>query len=175
VATTRSAPAESALEDALRLIGRRPRTRRELAAALAERGHDPQVVESACRRLLETGRLDDEALALHYILARSERLGHGPLRLVRELEARGLAPGLARRAWDQAVERGDLDPGALLTREVQRRVRGRTLRARDWRRVYNALLRAGFASEETRSALEPYRGADLAEADTPDGFHDDFA
>jgi len=62
-----------------------------------------------------------------------------------------------------------------LTREVQRRVRGRTLRARDWRRVYNALLRAGFAAEETRSALEPYRGADLADADTPDGFHDDFA
>lgn len=145
--------------DAARLLARRPRTASELYRSLVERGHDRGEAARLCERLREQGTLDDSGLAVHYILARSARLGHGPRRLLRELEARGVAADVARAAWRAALDQHGLDPQRLLERAIAARLRGIRGRVdeRAYRRVYNALLRAGFEAHEVRSGLERRR------------------
>jgi regulatory protein len=149
----------SAYAGALPLLARKPLTRAELRAALIGRGHAAGEVEDAIDRLGGDGYLDDRKLALHYILARSERLGHAPARLIRELEERGVAAGTALSAWQEAVDDHGLDEEQLLRREARRRIArcGGRLDVSSYRRVYNALLRAGYEPYRIRSELDRFR------------------
>lgn len=161
------------LADARRLVARRPRTAAEVRAALADAGHGAAAVEAALERLTDDGALDDEGLALHWIIVRSERLGHGPRRLTAELERRGVAAAVAERAWDRAVREGHVDPADMLQRAVARRLAGEPeLDDRARRRVYNALLRAGFEADAIRSELDAQRSM---AADGSGDWDDDLA
>ncbi len=152
-------PAKPALDRALDLVSRRPLTRAELLRKLAFEGYPAGDREEAVARLAASGLLDDARLASHFLLTRSERLGHGRERLLAELVRRGVEREVAERAWAEAVGAGDLDPGAGLAREVERRAiaQGGRLDEKRYARVYNALLRAGFEPEKVEAALERYR------------------
>jgi regulatory protein len=168
------APRDDSVDgEALQLLARRPLTAAELRARLESRGHPPSAVERAVARLERAGHLDDCRLAAHFIVARAERLGHGPRRLVEDLKRRGLTEEEAEAAWRAAVERGDVDPDRLLRREIRRRVGGSAARLdrRHFRRVYNALLRAGFEASRIEEQLAPLRAA----AGAADEVGDDFA
>jgi len=154
-----SRPLRDARKDALRRLSRRPLTDAEIRTRLAERGHAAPVIEQTVAALHESGLLNDEVLAVHYIVTRSARLGHGRSRLLRELERRGVARGVAERAWREAVELDEVDPDDVLRRQVARQVdrcAGR-LEPRDYRRVYNALLRGGHDAGAVVAALRPHR------------------
>ncbi len=157
---------ESAYRQALVLLSRKPLTERELRRSLGDKGHREDAVNGAVERLLDCGILDDRKLALHYILARTERLGHGAERLMRELQERGVERAVAESAWREAAADHGLDQNALLRREAMRRIErcGGRLGAADYRRVYNALFRAGFDAHAIRSVIDEYR----------DGNEDDF-
>ncbi len=159
-----------AAADAYRMLARRPLTERELRTRLAGRGHTDGEIETALERLRADGYLSDEQLALDYIVARAERLGHGRLRLLRDLQTRGVDERLAEAAWRRAVEQGDVDSDALLGRAIARRVGTGALDRRAYVRVYNALLRAGFEPDALRSGLAPHRGPATADDDPGDGF-----
>ncbi len=143
---------------ALRWLARRPLTRRELEARLAEAGAPPAEAAEALDRLEAEGLLDDRKTALHYVVTRANRLALGRARLLAELEGRGVDAAVARSAWDEAVRQGHVDPEALARRAAAKRLAG--VRPGDGtaaRRVYNALLRAGFGPEASRAALEAHR------------------
>lgn len=163
---SRAAGSRGLRADAARLLAVRPRSFSELSQALVRRGHDAEEAARLCELLCDEGTLNDLELSLHYILARSERLGHGRRRLLRELEERGVDREVAREAWRSAVEAHGLDPRRLLERRAAERVRagGGRRDGRSFRRVYNALLRAGFDAAEVRSALESLGEWDLAGA-----------
>jgi SOS response regulatory protein OraA/RecX len=163
---------EASYGEALRLLARRPCTVEEIRQRLSAKGHGAASIEATISRLLSDGHLDDGKLALHYILARAERLGHGRERLLRELGQRGVAGDVARAAWRQATEDHALEPGELLSRQVRRRVEacGGSLDRRDYRRVYNALFRAGHDADRIAAALAPYRAfSDSGDDDIADG------
>jgi regulatory protein len=150
---------KGALDRALDLVSRRPLTRAEVRLKLVAEGYDPSDAGAAVDRLAASGVLDDSRLASHYLLTRSERLGHGRERLLRDLLSRGVDPEVAESAWVAVVGTGDLDPGAQLAREAERRVaaQGGVLDRKRYARVYNALLRAGFDPGAVAAALERYR------------------
>lgn len=156
--------------DAYRMLARRPLSERELRTRLTGRGHAEGEVETALGRLRAAGYLSDEQLALDSIVARAERLGHGRLRLVRNLTERGIDERVAAAAWRRAVDQGDVDPDALLRRAIARRVGSGALDRRAYARAYNALLRAGFEPDALRSGLGPHRGPAIADDDPGDGF-----
>jgi len=163
---------------ALDWLARRPLTAAELGRRLAAAGHAPAVVHAACRRLAAAGLLDDRELARHYVVARAERLGHGPRRLVGELVRRGVPQSVARAAWRAAVEDGDLDLDQLLQRQIRRRLgaRGGRLDRSGYARVYTALLRAGFPAAAAVVALRPHRPPDADDEPQPvEVDHDDLA
>jgi len=154
-----STSGDAAYRKALPFLARKPLTAAELRSALSRAGVAEESVAQAVDRLSADGYLDDRKLALHYILARTERLGHGPRRLLRELEQRGVERLVAQDAWNEAVEEHGLQEERLLRREVRRKVErcGGKLDPPDFRRVYNALLRAGFEPYAIRSELDSYR------------------
>jgi len=171
---TRRAP--SAHAEALRLLARRPRSRRELCIELERKGHKSAAIDEAVTRVEASGYLNDEKLAQHFITARADRLLHGPQRLLADLERRGVSRALAERALRKAVESGDVAPLALLRRAIRRRLAGREqLDSAGYARMYNALLRAGYGGTDVRRELEPYRSAvDPFSSRLDNGMHDDF-
>jgi regulatory protein len=149
----------TAESEALRLLARRPLSVAELRRRLASRGHDPRAVEWAVERLARAGYLDDLALAVEFILVRAARRGYGRERLLAELARRGVDPRTAAEAWTRALgEEPELDRASLRRRVCAELARaGGRLDARAYRRVYNALLRAGFDGASVESELAPYR------------------
>jgi regulatory protein len=162
----------------LQLLGRRPLTAEELQRKLEQKGFDGAARAEALAALESEGLLDDGGLALHYILVRSERLGHGRERLVRELIERGVARETAEQAWTDAVDGGSLDPERLLARQARLRLEreGGRLDLQAYRRVYNSLLRAGFEARSIRAQLDPFRDfPDGADGGAADGLDHDLA
>ncbi|NIM01265.1 MAG: hypothetical protein GTN89_10580 [Acidobacteria bacterium] len=140
---------------ALGWLARRPLCQAELRKRLAARGVDRDSVERTVADLVAERLLDDEALALDYIVLRSGRLRLGKQRLVRDLERRGVDRDVALRAYGRAIEDGDVDPDELLREAVASRLRReRKLTPAAQRRVYNALLRAGFSAEGLYAELK---------------------
>jgi regulatory protein len=155
---------------ALRWLARRPLTEAEIRDRLAKKGLGDQEIESTVGALLEERLIDDRTLADDYIVLRSHRLYLGKDRLVRDLRKRGVEEEIAENAYRGAVERGDLDPDELLRKALARRIgreRERTTAAR--RRVYNALLRAGFSAAELYAEL----GRQWSNDSVGHGYHDD--
>jgi len=157
-----------------RLLARGPRTESEIALALERAGVGRARIDAILDRLRRAGVLDDARLAEHVLLTRSERLGHGPNRLLPDLVRRGVPEGVARAAWDRLVERGDVDPDRTMAGRIRAAVRraGGSLGGRDYARLYNALLRAGFESEAVEAALRR-ESVEPPDEDASERFDDD--
>jgi regulatory protein len=156
-APPRASVRESTYDDAVELLARRPLSELELRGRLDGRGHDPDDVARVLGRLRAASYLDDERLALDLILFRS-RKGHGPERTSEEIRRRGVGEEAIRRAWEAAARDHDIDPREMLRLRVRRHLQNeaRPLDQRQLRRVYNALLRAGFEAADVRSELDPF-------------------
>jgi regulatory protein len=167
----------SATAAALRLLARRPLSRAEVGTRLERQGHGPGEIEAACERLDELGYLDDARLAFDFIVTRSARLSHGPAKLVEALCRRGVERPVAIAALERARAEGELEDVELLRRRLRRHLRDPRgpLDRRDYARVYNALLRAGFDPEAIRRELDSYRGPASHDRPTTDETIDDFA
>jgi len=148
----------TALQEALRFLARRPLTEAEVRARLTRKGFAEPQVDAATARCRELGYLNDASLALDFIVARANRLGHGRLRLLRDLERRGVDRSVARRAMETAIDEASVSYPDLLRQQVKTRVdaAGGRLEPRSYRRVYNALLRRGFETSAIVSALDPF-------------------
>jgi len=147
-----------AYRDGVRMLGRRPLTRREVVLRLRERGHDDEEVEAAVSRLAAQSAIDDRKLARHWIGSQAGPRGRGRDRALAELAARGVEAEVAASAWSEVVQDGTIDEGAVLLRAIRRRLgapSGRTGMGR-LTRVYNALLDEGFGREQVEAALLPY-------------------
>jgi SOS response regulatory protein OraA/RecX len=167
-----------AYNEALQLLARRPRSSSELRDALRAKGHAAETIATLLERLTRAGQIDDLQLAKHYILTRTERLGHGKDRLLRELRGRGIEREDAERAWSEVADDLAWGPQELLRREARRRVAGCAgrLDRKSYRRVYNALLRAGHDADRITAELAAYRAfSDSDDEPSANGTDDDFA
>ncbi|MGH8273455.1 MAG: regulatory protein RecX, partial [Gammaproteobacteria bacterium] len=86
-------------EVALRLLARREHSRAELAAKLRSRGIDEGEVERALNRLEAEGALSEARFVEQLVRVRL-RQGYGPLRIRRDLAAKGVAPERAEAEMD---------------------------------------------------------------------------
>jgi regulatory protein len=77
---------------ALTALGRRERSRSELAEWLAKRGVDAVELEATLASLEDLGELDDARFARRYAEDKRELRGWGPERIRATLASRGLAP-----------------------------------------------------------------------------------
>jgi regulatory protein len=129
---------------ALTLLSRRELAETQLRTRLSRRKFDEQDIDAAIARLRGERALDDRRTAL--ACARTQvRLKHrGRARVIRQIEALGIARDVARDAVAEVF--GELDEDALLEHALERRLRGGMSLSDPAiaRRIHRYLLGQGF-------------------------------
>jgi regulatory protein len=150
--------AAAALFDyAVAALARRSLTVAELQSRLERRAARPQDIHEVIQRLRDAGYLDDAQLAESYARFRRDYEGLGRLRILRDLERRGVDPELAEKSVGQTFR--DTDELELLRAQIKRRLGSRAadLPLTDRKQLaslFRALLRAGFSSAKIVEALQ---------------------
>lgn len=147
---TEEDPQARARSVALRLLARREHSRYELAMKLRQRKLDPVDYEPVLDEYEAEGWLSDERFAEIYCRQRIE-LGYGPLRILGELQQRGIhwTPELIAQTSEQQWR----DSAARL----RARRFGLADLGEDWEgkvRQARFLSRRGFTAEQVEHALE---------------------
>ena len=149
-----------AYTDALRLLAGRELSVAELRARLLDRDHGPEDADLAVERLREAGALNDERVARAYARTAIDIKGRGRLRIARELHEKGIAREVVTAALAEVF--GELDERALVTKALQKKLRGRPkpTTQSELARLYQYLMRQGFSPAVVSDELRRLRGRD---------------
>ena len=148
-ALRRFAIVDAAERRALRLIGRRARSRAELARRLVEWGLDAAEADATLDRLSAVGLVDDAALAGAVAESR-RRQGHGRLRIAADLDRLAVEPEAGAAALADPAAEAELDRAR---RELERRFGGAPHDRREVARAAAHLARRGFDADTVAEAL----------------------
>ena len=148
----------SAYLDGLRLLARRELSVKELRDRLVDREHPAEEIDRAIEHLLETQALDDARVARAYARTASKVKGRGRLRVMRELNAMGIAKETASEAVADVF--ADVDERSLIAKALQKKMRGRprVANAAEHARLYQYLMRQGFTPAGIVAALRTVGG-----------------
>lgn len=147
----------SAYLDALHLLSRRALSVAECRDRLVARDHSQSDIDAAIAHLLETGGLDDRRLAGAYARTAVETKGRGRLRVVRELQARGVDKEIAGEAAAEVF--GEKDERSLVKKALQKKLRGHQAPTdtAGFARLYQYLMRQGFSPAVVSDVLRKLR------------------
>ena len=134
---------------ALRALGQKERSERELAEWLRERGVEEAEVDEVVGQLIETGGLDDADFAKRFAEDKRELKGWGPDRIREALEARGVGSEHVEAALAADDEDSQLERATAALAE-----RGFSCVSDDERaRALGLLARRGFPLEVGYAAV----------------------
>src|SRR5712692_1652924 len=131
-----------------KLLAAKPRSVEELRERLLEgRGATKAAVEAVIERLREYGYLDDARFAHSFASLRVQQRPIGRQRLQRDLWLKKIDKQTADAALDQVFEA--TSEGDLIDRAIAKRVRlrGKPKTRADAKKLFDHLLRQGFAFE----------------------------
>lgn len=97
---------QGALRAALKFLGHSPRSEAEVRAKLARLDFSKTAIDATLARLRSLGYVNDENFARDWSRSRAEGRGYGPLRVERELRAKGIEGSLVRRIIEETFCRG---------------------------------------------------------------------
>jgi len=151
---------DSAYLAALKMLGVRELSERQLRQRLVRRGYDQQAIDAAIVRLKADRSLDDERAAHAMAHAETSLRKRGRLRVRRRLEAAGIARDVAERAVRDVFDTVDGD--ALMAASLQKRLRGREHVSddREFQRLYRYLVGHGFEPDRVLALLRRRRHQD---------------
>ena len=165
-------PYEQAREICLRQLAVRPRTRAELATALAKRGIDDEVSSAVLDRYADVGLIDDAAFAKAWVTSRHHGRGLARRALASELRRRGVEAELV----DEALDTLDSDTEAATARALaERKLRsmGSAPPEAVFRRLVAMLARKGYPAGIAFGAVKDALAARGDEV--PEGAEDESA
>jgi len=140
-------------EAALAALARRALTEAEIRRKLSRKGVPDGAIDEVLSRLRRLRYVDDRDVAYNHAAQRAREGRRGPLRVFRELLARGIPGELAREAVDAAYPRDEererarralarLAPGGIPRDPAERA------------RLFRKMIRQGFAAGEVRALLD---------------------
>lgn len=149
-----------ATNQAVRLLGFRPRSRSEISTRLRRNGFSDEAISAAIEKMVDYGYVNDEDFASFWVENRQQHRPRGRRALKDELRERGVPPEIIDRAIDEA----DIDEfGAALELARQRSERLQGLEHQVWRRrLAGFLQRRGYGWDIVRQVLQEleHPGAD---------------
>ncbi|WDZ87572.1 regulatory protein RecX [Micromonospora cathayae] len=154
--------AELAREICLRQLAVRPRTRAELAGALARRGVSPEVSAEVLDRYDEVGIIDDAAFARAWVSSRHAGRGLARRALANELRQRGVDGEVASAALGELDEDTEEETARALVQRKLRSARGEPDAV--FRRMVGMLARKGYPPGLAIRAVKDALAAQSAEA-----------
>ena len=136
---------------ALRILGERNMSKKQMTERLIQKGEDPELSRETAQWLEEVGAIDDGAYASLIVRHYAAR-GFGAGKIKNELYRRGIP----REYWEDALEElPDMEEAAY--RFLQSRLRGAEPDAGSLKRASDVAYRRGFSWEEIRTALSRYQ------------------
>ncbi|TDB75271.1 regulatory protein RecX [Micromonospora sp. KC723] len=154
--------AEAAREICLRQLAVRPRTRAELAGALAKRGISDEVSAQVLDRYDEVGIIDDAAFARAWVSSRHAGRGLARRALANELRQRGVDGEVAQEALGELDEETETETARALVERKLRTARGEPDAV--FRRLVGMLARKGYPPGVAIRAVKDALAAQSAEA-----------
>jgi regulatory protein len=139
---------ELVFQRAGKLLAAKQRSVEELRERLLEgRGATPQIVDTVIDRLREYGYLDDARFAQSYASLRVQQRPVGRQRLQRDLWLKKIDKQTAESALDQVFEQTPEED--LIDKAIAKRIRlrGRPKTREEAKKLFDHLLRQGFAFE----------------------------
>ncbi|TCB96262.1 regulatory protein RecX [Micromonospora zingiberis] len=154
--------AEVAREICLRQLAVRPRTRAELATALARRGISEETASAVLDRYDEVGIIDDAAFARAWVSSRHTGRGLARRALANELRQRGVDGDTASAALGELDETTEAETARVLVERKLRTARGEPDAV--FRRLVGMLARKGYPPGVAIRAVKEALAAQSAEA-----------
>ncbi|MFD2764662.1 regulatory protein RecX [Micromonospora eburnea] len=154
--------AELAREICLRQLAVRPRTRAELAGALARRGISEEIAAQVLDRYDEVGIVDDAAFARAWVSSRHAGRGLARRALANELRQRGVDGEVASEALGELDEETEAETARALVERKLRTARGEPDAV--FRRLVGMLARKGYPPGVAIRAVKEALAAQSAEA-----------
>jgi regulatory protein len=150
---------QRAAEAAMRYLGVRPRSTREIRDYLRGKQYEPETIDAAVARLTERGYLDDAAFARWWAENRAQFRPRGPHLLRQELRKKGIATTTVDDALAEQAESVDTDAQALaLARNKLRSLHRSGLEPEViLRRLSGLLSRRGYGYDTVRTVLRTLR------------------
>ena len=146
------------------MLAAKPRSVEELRERLLEgRGATKSAVESVIERLLEYGYLDDARFAQSYASLRVQERPIGRRRLQRDLWLKKIDKTTAEAALDLVF--AEKPEEELIDRAIEKRIRlrGRPKSRAEAKKLFDHLLRQGFAFELVSDKVRAVSKGDLDE------------
>jgi regulatory protein len=134
---------------ALRFLGPRPRSEREIRDRLAKHEFAPPMIDATVERLRRIGLVDDTAFAEYWVDQRQTHRPRGGRLLKQELRAKGVDAEVASAALPEEDDEEGAYQAALRKAHSLRLADERTFR----QRLGGFLQRRGFNYETTRSVV----------------------
>ena len=139
----------SAKARAMRILGSRMLSAREIEKRLRSKGESAETAQMTVKWLEETGLINDEDHA-NSIVSYYAGKGYGKARIRNELFKRGID----RELWEDAMSCLD-DSGDAAFKFISKKLAGRRDKD-DLRRAADTLCRRGFSYDEARAAINRY-------------------
>lgn len=136
----------------LRQLANSPKTRAQLASALAARECAPDVAEAVLDRLTEVGLIDDEAFAQVYVRSKQRSRGLATSALRRELRDKGVDADLAAEVLGAVSTNEEVERARALVRARLARLHGLD-RVVQVRRLAGMLARKGYPAGLARTVI----------------------
>ena len=155
---------ERVFQRAGKLLAAKPRSVEELRERLREgRGATKAIVESVIERLREYGYLDDARFAHTYASLRVQQRPIGRQRLQRDLWLKKIDKKTADAALDQVFE--STPEEELIDRAIEKRIRlrGKPKTRAEAKKLFDHLLRQGFAFELVSEKVRAVTKSDVEE------------
>jgi regulatory protein len=158
-------PEQAARALCLRLLTGQPRSRAELAAALAKRGIPDDVATAVLDRFGEVGLIDDAAFAEAWVGSRHRGRGLARRALQLELHRRGIAPETAQEALGTLDDDTQEATARTLVRRRLASTRGLAAEVRA-RRLLGMLARKGYPAGTAARVIREEIAAELPDDDS---------
>jgi regulatory protein len=155
--TPEADPASVARGIALRQLSTAPRTRAQLAQAMARRGVPDDVAHAVLDRFEEVDLIDDEAFAREWVESRHAGKGLSRRALRHELRLKGIHDETVREAVDSIDAEQELEAARDLVRRRLPAMRGDDPIRRS-RRLAGMLARKGYSSADALRAIREVTG-----------------
>ncbi|MCD8214548.1 MAG: RecX family transcriptional regulator [Clostridiales bacterium] len=150
-----------ARETALRFLGCRMRTKREITDRLKRDGFSEEIINRVLSFSEEYGYVDDRAFAEAYIEEKRRLKGFGGIRLKRELYQKGISPEIIEELSEKLSD----DDTDIIKKAIDKKLKGKVPADRkELQRLYGYLMRKGYSYEKSKEALSEYmREIDIEE------------
>ncbi|QZN87553.1 recombination regulator RecX [Cellulomonas sp. C5510] len=157
-------PESVARSVALRLLTGAPRSRAQLAEAMARKDVPEEVAERVLDRFTDVGLVDDSAYAEMLVRTRHAERGMSRRGIAQELRRRGVDDVTARDALAQVDDEDEERAARALARKKLSATRGLDRETR-LRRAYGALGRKGYGGELVARVVREELAAEAADLD----------